>query len=122
LGGSGQVAWIFEPTGVIKISDKTKEDQVMEVAVELGADDVKVESDGIVISCEPAKVHKLRDEIEKKLQLVCASCELLMIPKNTVPVDEETEEGQAVALFIDALENHDDVQNVYHNAVLEEKQ
>jgi len=122
MGGSGQVSWMFEPKGVLKISDKSKEDQVMEVAVDLGAEDVKVESDGIVISCEPAQVHKLKDELEKRLKLVCASCEMLMVPQNTVTVDEETDEGQAVALFIDALENHDDVQNVYHNAVIDEKQ
>lgn len=121
MGGAGQVLWMFDLKGVLKIGDVSKVDQIMELSSEHGADDIDLLEDEspplVVVSCDPAKIHKLRDEMEKKLGVSTLSCELLMVPKNEVSINEE--EAESVLKLVDALEAHDDVQNVYHNAKFE---
>lgn len=118
LGGSmgelGSVAWMFKRKGLVvaELGGKT-EDDVMEAALEAGADDVSAEGDLCVITSEVSDFSVLRNAIEGAgYKIVRSGLEFLA--ENTVAV-----EGEVVAqvqALIAALDDHDDVQNVYHNA------
>jgi YebC/PmpR family DNA-binding regulatory protein len=117
LGGSlaepGAVSWQFTRRGVIIVPNKFTEDEVMEAAVEAGADDVVDEGDSWRITCEPADVETVREALEKA-GVTVDSAESTMISSTTVPL-ETAEEAKRVLRVIDAFEEHDDVQEVYSN-------
>lgn len=117
LGETGCVAWMFETKGLIIIQSEegaaVDEDEVMMAALEAGAEDVRVEEDAIEIITAPEDL----EAVEKGLKAAgfqVASAEVTMLPQNTVAV--EGEEAQRVLKLIDALEDLDDVQEVYTNA------
>jgi YebC/PmpR family DNA-binding regulatory protein len=113
LGGPGAVAWIFERRGSIVV-DGTKytEDEVIEAAVEGGADDVTVDGDSIEVVTEPAALSSVREALQAA-GIEPEQVELTMIPKNTVKLDES--DARKTLRLIDALEGSDDVQDVYAN-------
>ena len=74
-----------------------------------------MEQDEIEILCEPSQVHKLKNELEKQ-GIPCSTCELTMHANNKIEINVNTEEGEQIVKFIDLLEEHEDVQHVYHNA------
>lgn len=118
LGSSGSVAFQFTKTGVITIrSEAIGEDDLMELALEAGAEDVKNEGEGYVVLTTPTAFHKVKDAITAK-NIPVETSEITYVPNNTVAVDEE----RAVALlkFIDLLDDNEDVQTVSHNAELPE--
>jgi len=115
LGESGCVSWIFEKKGYILVSKaKTSEDTVMTVALDAGAEDMKndPEEENFEIITAPEDFAAVKGAIEKD-GLPVESAEVTMLPKTYVVLDEKTAE-QMVRL-IDALEDNDDVQNVYAN-------
>ena len=114
LGGSGAVAWLFERRGVIFVdADRFDEDEVMLAAAEGGADDVEQEGSSFRVTCAPESLSAVRQAIEDA-GIEVDSAELTMVPKTTVNLDDETAAKKTLRL-IDALEESDDVQEVYAN-------
>lgn len=113
LGASNCVAWLFRKKGIITLNAAdTTEDALMELALESGADDVIQDDDVFEIITEPAAFEKVRAALSDK-GLKPQSAELSMIPSSTIPISGEP--AQRVLRLIEALEEHDDVQNVYAN-------
>lgn len=113
MGEAGCVGWMFERKGVITLDGgRYTEDQVMEAALEAGADDVRDEGGAWEIHTAVADFTAVRDALEAA-GMEMASAELSMIPQNTVDVDAET--GRKLLRLVDALEDNDDVQNVHAN-------
>ena len=114
MGEAGCVAWMFDRKGVITFSkEKYTEEVLMEAALEAGADDLHDEDDVWEIYTTMADFTGVRDAFEAA-GLEMLSAELEMVPQNLIAVDVET--GAKVMKFIEALEDNDDVQNVYTNA------
>ena len=114
LGATGCVAWMFDRKGVITV-DKAAytEDQMMEVAMEAGADDVIDDEDVWTLQTAMADFAAVRDALESA-GVTMQSAELAMVPQNLVAVDAEA--AQKVIRLMEALDDNDDVQNVYANA------
>jgi YebC/PmpR family DNA-binding regulatory protein len=118
-GGSmaepGAVAWQFNRKGVI-IVDKTTgadEDELMMVALEAGAEDIADQGDTWQVTTEPQDLHAVRGALEGG-GVSIASADLTMMPSSTINLETEAD-AKKVLRVIDALEDHDDVQNVYAN-------
>lgn len=113
MAGAGSVAWIFEKKGFIRIAKlKTSEDQLMEVALSAGAEDLKQEGDYFEITTTPHDFWAVREAIEKA-KIGIDSAEMTMIPKNEVTVTADS--ARAVMRLMEGLEDQEDVQNVYNN-------
>jgi YebC/PmpR family DNA-binding regulatory protein len=116
-GGSmaepGAVSWQFERKGVIAVPRSFDEDRVMEVAMEAGAEDLSDDGDHWVITSAPSDLMTVRVALEAA-DLQPGSSELSMVPTTTVEVSSESE-AKKVLRLIEALDDHDDVQNVYSN-------
>jgi YebC/PmpR family DNA-binding regulatory protein len=117
LGTEGSVAFQFRHCGQFIFAPGTNEDQVMEVALEAGADDVVTGEDGsIEVLCAPADFEAVQTALQAKgLQPEIA--EVTMRAEN--PVDIASEDAQRMQKLLDVLEDLDDVQDVYHNAQLD---
>jgi YebC/PmpR family DNA-binding regulatory protein len=114
LGESGCVSWIFESRGVINIkAENVDSDELALTAIDLGAEDVQVESGIVEVYTRPDALEKVRAALEAK-KIAIESSELQMVPKTLVKLDEKAA-TQAMKL-LDKLEEIDDVQNVYSNA------
>lgn len=113
MGESGSVAWMFDRKGVICL-DRTKvsEDQIMEIALEAGAEDVIDDGDSWTVQTAMADFALVRDALETA-GIPMESAELNMVPQTMMEVDAET--ATKVLRFMDALDDNDDVQNVYVN-------
>jgi YebC/PmpR family DNA-binding regulatory protein len=111
MGAQGSVAYLFERKGMFIVDAKTAdEDRLMEVALDAGADDLKRAGDNFEITCDPAHFNKVRDALAAN-KIVTTSAELTQLPKTPMDVDPET--GAKVLRMMEALDEHDDVQNVY---------
>ena len=118
-GGSiatqGAVTRLFHRKGQIIIPrDSAGEDQVMEVALEAGAEDFKAEPQGYEIITDPARFEAVHKQIESK-GIKADAAEVTELPTVTVPLPND-QAVAAVNRLIDALEDHDDVKDVYSNA------
>ena len=114
LGESGCVAWMFEQTGLIQIpGDKADEDTVMVATVDAGAEDIRIEGDTIDVLCRPADLPQVRDAVAAA-GIEYSSAEVTMLPKSTVEIEDSKEANQILRL-LDALDDNDDVQQVYAN-------
>ncbi|HEX4245077.1 MAG TPA: YebC/PmpR family DNA-binding transcriptional regulator [Acidimicrobiales bacterium] len=116
-GGSmaepGAVSWQFERKGLISLPRALDEDQIMEAAMEAGAEDLTDEDDHWVVTCSPADMVAVRAALEGA-DLVPSSSDLSMVPTSTIEVGDEGE-AKKVLRLIEALDDHDDVQNVFAN-------
>jgi YebC/PmpR family DNA-binding regulatory protein len=113
LGTDGSVSWIFERKGVILVDAAgLDEDEVMLAAIEAGAEDVLAEGNTFEIRTDPVDFVTVRDAL-REAGLEHSSAELTMIPKTTVSLDES--EAKKTLRLLDALEDHDDIQEVYAN-------
>jgi YebC/PmpR family DNA-binding regulatory protein len=113
LGESGCVAWQFEPKGYFTLAtDDLDPDQVFDIAVESGADDVSFGEDMIEIFAEPNEFQAVKERLEQH-GLALESAEITMVPKTTITLDEK-QAFQNMNL-ISNLEELDDVQQVYSN-------
>ncbi len=119
MGETGCVTFMFDRKGVISI-DKAKYDEeaMMEVALEAGADDVIDDGDTWTIHTALSDFGSVRDALETA-QVEMISAELAMIPQNTIMLDADT--ARKVLKLMDALDDNDDVQNVYANFDLPEE-
>ena|SRR5512145_540968 len=118
LGENGCVAWIFAKKGSIVIDKKAiDEDALMELALEAGADDVKVEDSEYEVITEPAAFEAVKKAIDGKgIKHLAASIGL--IPSNTVKL--EAGKAESMLKMMEKLEDNDDVQNVYSNFDIDE--
>ncbi len=114
LGTSGSVSFMFERKGVIALENdgSLTEDKVFEIAIEAGAEDVQAEDDGFVVLTEPNNLHAVVDAF-KNAGITPVQAEVEMVPNNYVTPTES--QAETLTKLVDALEDLDDVQNVYHN-------
>ncbi len=114
MGESGAVSWMFDRLGVITLSKEKypTEDDVMSLALEAGADDVQDDDDIWTIHTAMEDFNIVRDNFEEA-NVEMLSAELAYVPKNTINVDGDT--GRKLIKFNDAMEDIDDVQNIYFN-------
>ena len=122
LGTSVSVSFMFDEKGVLVVerTPGMDEDEMMMMALEAGAEDVKAEADVFEIYTAPNDFSAVREALEQQ-GLTFLSAEVDKIPQNTVAVtDEDT--ILKIQKLLDMLEENDDVQNVYHNADLPEEE
>lgn len=115
LGTSGCVSFMFDNKGqiLIEASDDVSEDELMEAALEAGAEDFITEEDGYEVVTAPEDFAAVRDELQAKgYELISADVKL--IPQTTTELTDETQ-LKMMNKLVDMLEDDDDVQNVYHN-------
>jgi len=122
-GGSiatpGSVSRLFQRKGQMIISrEAAGEDQLMELALEAGAEDFKAEPQGYEILTEPARFEAVHQQIEAK-GVKCEAAAITALPTLTVPL-ADTGMVSAVSKLIEALDEHDDVKEVYSNAAFPE--
>jgi YebC/PmpR family DNA-binding regulatory protein len=121
LGESGCVAWLFDSRGVISVQpdgDGADPEEVALKAIDAGADDFRVDDDGIEIYTEPSEVESVRAALERQHVRVNAA-ETAMVPKTTLELDPK--DTVTVLRLMERLEELDDVQRVYSNLELSEE-
>jgi YebC/PmpR family DNA-binding regulatory protein len=119
LGETGGVAWLFERRGVVLVDGSADEDELMLAAAEGGADDIERDGSSWQITSAPEQLAAVRSAVEAA-GFAVDSAELTMIPKTTIEVDDESQ-AKKVLRLIDALEDNDDVQEVYANFDIPER-
>jgi YebC/PmpR family DNA-binding regulatory protein len=114
VGETGSVAWIFEKKGVflVKKDPEHDEDELLEIALEAGADDLKSEGDYWEIDCEVEQFANVRDGLGEH-GIEAESADLTMVPKNTIKLGRDS--AKKVLRLIESLEEIDDVSDVYAN-------
>ncbi len=119
LGESGCVAWMFDKKGLIQVDkEKYSEEELMDLAIEAGAEDVVEEDSEFQVLTTPEDFDSVRSSFEENgVEFVDA--ELSMIPQNTVEVTEE-KPAKALLKLLECLEEHDDVQGVHANFDIDE--
>jgi YebC/PmpR family DNA-binding regulatory protein len=118
LANSGAVAFQFTKQGIITIkSEAVSEDQLLELALEAGAEDVKNQGEVFEVITTPTAYLKVKEALAAA-NIPTEGSEITYLPNTTIPVEGET--AQKIVKLIDALEDNDDVQSVSHNADLPE--
>lgn len=118
LGTAGSVAWQFDKRGVICVDEEAApEDAVFEAAVEAGAEDVAREGGEYVVTTEPGALHEVRKALDEA-GVAVASAQLAMVAKNGVGVGGR--DGARLLKLLEALDDHEDVQQVHSNADLDD--
>jgi YebC/PmpR family DNA-binding regulatory protein len=114
LGEAGSVAWMFEQKGllVVEKSSGASEDDLIMVALESGADDVKDLGDSWEVLTPPAKMETVRSAVTNA-RIAVASAEIARVPQNRVTLDRR--ETESAMRLMDLIEEHDDVQKVSSN-------
>ncbi len=114
MGESGSVAWMFDRKGVIEVKGKgLNEDDLMTLGLDSGMSDMEANDEGFTLYCEPSDLDTLQKALEDN-KYVVDNAEVSMIAKTPVEVSDP-EAARKVLRLVDALEEHDDVQNVYSN-------
>ena len=121
LGASGSVAWMFDKKGqiVVERTALMDEDEVMMQALDAGAEDFVAQEDVFEIYTSPAEFSKVREALESA-GYTFLKAEVAMIPQNPVNITDP-EVVEKVNKFLDNLDDNDDVQEVFHNAILPEE-
>src|SRR5437667_3132066 len=120
LGEQGSVAWMFERKSQIVIEqDKAGEDQLMSIVLDAGADDLRNDGDQWVV-LSPPEAHDAVLQALTKAGIETSSAEIAMVPKNLMRI--EGKNAASMLRLSEALEEHDDVQNVYSNFDVDEKE
>ena len=118
LAEPGAVAWIFEQKGLIVVPKKDEE-KVLEIAIEKGAEDTKEYESEIEVITDPSQFEEIKKALENAgIEII--SAKVTMVPKTTVPVEDEATANN-ILKFMEALEELDDVQQVYANFDIPEK-
>lgn len=118
LGSLGCVAFMFDRKGVLVVEKGSKsEDDIMMMALEADAEDVREEDDVFEIICEPERLQQVKEMLEKN-GLSFVSAEVEYIPQNYVDLDNK--QADTFQKMVDKLEESDDVQEVIHNVNLDE--
>lgn len=112
LGEPGTVAWLFVQKGLIVVPKK-EEEKVLEIAIENGAEDIKEYESEIEVIFSPKDFEKMKEALEKE-GIDILSAKITMVPKTLVPISDEGT-AQSLLKLLEALEDLDDVQQVYAN-------
>ena len=120
MGSAGNVAFRFERKGLFSVNaDATDEDTLMGIALDAGADDMKRAGSTFEITCDPGHYNKIVEAVaESKLHV--ASSEIGLLPKSRVDAPD-VETAMKACRLIEALDEHDDVQNVYSDLNMSEE-
>ena len=114
MGESGSVAWMFDKKGVITLPNQGKsEDEIMEVILDAGADDMQTEEDFFEVQTSLENFENVRKTLLDK-NLTIENASLQWVPKNTIPI--KGEDAEKLIKLIETLEDNDDVQSVFSNA------
>jgi YebC/PmpR family DNA-binding regulatory protein len=114
LGTSGCVNWMFSKKGLITVAtNQVDEEQLLEIALAAGADDMQTTGDVYEMTCEPGAYEKLKETLKEK-DIATQVAEISMVPQNTIPVGDEATAKKIISLM-EVFEDNDDVQNVYAN-------
>ncbi len=114
MGDAGCVSWIFESKGVISVeAENVDSEELALLAIDAGADDVKVEDSSVEIYTAPEDFESTRKALEEN-NVKIDSAEVTMVPKNLVALDEK--KAIQTLKFLEKLEDLDDIQHVYTNA------
>ena len=113
MAGAGSTAWLFTKKGFIAIAkSKAKEEELMDIVLEAGAEDLTTEGEMYEITSDPANFEAVKVALEKK-KIQPDTAEMTMIPSSTVSVVGN--DAKQVLALMEALEDHEDVQAVYAN-------
>ena len=114
LGEAGCVAWMFDKRGLIVFErDQVDEDEILEVALEAGADDVVTTEDQFEVHTDPAAFEAVKQTFDDR-EIGYTMAEITMVAQNNVKIDNEPQAAQLLKLM-EAIEDSDDVQRVYAN-------
>ncbi len=114
LGTSGCVNWMFSKKGLITVNTATvNEEQLLEIALGAGADDMQTNGDVYEITCDPGAYEQLKKALQEK-EIPMEVTEISMVPQNTVAVNNAQIARKIISLM-EAIEDLDDVQNAYAN-------
>jgi YebC/PmpR family DNA-binding regulatory protein len=114
LGNPGSVAYMFHPKGVISIAaDKTTEDKLMEIVLDAGAEDIATEEQGFTVYTAPGDFEAVRDAVVGA-GIEPDEAEIKKVADSNTSLDGS--KAQQMLKFLDALEDHDDIQNVWENS------
>jgi YebC/PmpR family DNA-binding regulatory protein len=116
MGTDGSVSYLFNKLGVLNFAPGTSEDAVMEVALEAGADDIVTEEDGSIEVITSPEVFSDVLQAMSKANLKPENAEVTL--RATTEVDLDVETGEKVLRFLDVLEDLDDTQDVFSNAII----
>jgi len=120
LGATGAVAWQFERRGVVVVpAEGVDEDELLLAAADAGAEDVERDGDVFQVTSAPEFLSAVREAVDAA-GFTADSAELMMVPKTTVGVEDESKAKQVMRL-IDTLEDNDDVQEVFANFDIPER-
>ncbi len=119
LAAEGSVAWNFERRGVVEVKPGPTEDEVVEAAIDAGAEDVVNHgAEGFEVRTHPNDLHAVRAALEKKLRL--GSTRVTFVPKETVKL-HDPEKARSMLRLMNLLEDLDDVQNVHANFEIDDE-
>jgi YebC/PmpR family DNA-binding regulatory protein len=114
LGTSGCVNWMFSKKGLITVNAaNADEEQLMEIALSAGADDMEAVGDVFEITCEPGAYEELKKTLQEK-EIPIEVAEISMVPQSTIDISDEHTAKRIISLM-EAFEDHEDVQNTYAN-------
>jgi YebC/PmpR family DNA-binding regulatory protein len=114
LGTTGCVGWMFSKKGLITVrTDKAKEDELMEIALSAGAEDLRNAGEIFEITCQPAAFEGLKKALAEK-SIPTELAEVTRLAASSVPIGD-AETAKKVIAIMDEFEDHEDVQNAYAN-------
>jgi len=120
LGQSNSVSWMFEKKGYIVIEKaKASEDTLLSAALDAGADDLRDDGDSWEVVSAPDAFPAVKEAVEK-LGIETVSAQVAMLPKNYVSLEGKA--AQSMLKLLDLIEDHDDVQHVWSNMDVDEKE
>jgi len=118
LGESGSVGWLFEKKGYIVVDKTAKpEEELFDIAIESGADDVRDDEDNVEIITSPENFESVQSAI-KSAGIEPQVAEVSMVPQNYIKLEGSS--AQQMLRLMEAMEDHDDVQKVYANFDIDE--
>lgn len=113
MAGAGSVSWIFHRKGLITVEKSAcDEDTLLSIAIEAGADDMKVEGDRFEITTSPENFEQVREALKEK-DIPIQNAEITMLPSNYIKLEGQV--AKQILSLMDTLQSHDDVQQVYAN-------
>ena len=118
LGEAGCVAWIFSKHGVLTFDKDVGEETLMDTVLEAGAEDIKDEEDMFTVVTDPSSFETVKDACDTN-DIKYIEANLSMVPQNTVKLDRSG--AEKMLKLMDALDDHDDVQNAYANFDIDSK-
>jgi len=114
LGTSGCVNWMFTKKGLITVNtENTDEEQLLEIALNAGADDMQNTGEVFEITCDPGAYEELKTTLQEK-EIAMEVAEISMVPRSTIDITDDHTAKRIISLM-ETFEDHDDVQNTYAN-------